>query len=614
MSRHLLARRATFLLPLAAAPATSALAAEATATPSPSPAPSLAPSRLLPAAPLAAEEGAAAARQGALALQAGDWRLSTHGDLAAAYLNTIPTFRQAAGDDARLRPIGDELRERVAFTQFETAGRLAGEAIAAAIDYLRRNNGAVGGEVVLPQGRPIQVVAPIAAAPGVMVRGPRLIEAPRFAGVTLGVFDVDGADDFALADIGFSLGRRCSPVRVRGDAAGFSARGLRIREGRSIWFQRARQARLMDIVARGGTSVIGAGAGPDDRIEDVVATGIQGYDLHDEAIDLNFNVRSFHLSGFTFRRCSLARNGEVIDIGGGDCSDISIANGLIDCSGSTHSVAGIRIKQGTRNVNVTGVHIVNGKAQGGIGIHVTHATNLAIGETSVDNSFGRGFFSEPSVSDVTWRGGRCDSPIIVNGSSDLRFDISHDGGGTESRSPAFSFGFGARRISVSGVVRNRPMAPAVVVGHGRGGAVDCTVSDLTVQGTQRAVAAQDGCHRLSVSGLRAQDMAMEAVLLAPGCRNTHLRGIMALDGSASRPAAFPAIRLGRDCHGTVLRDITARDTREGVARASGPALIVDGPCQGVMVDGVLGDNLPAATQIGVDRLQGSAVGAVLTIG
>lgn len=608
MTSDSLRRRSAFLLPFAAAPVASAAAGEAAGSVTPLPS-----GPLEAATSLVAEGAAGAARQGTLAWQAGRWRLATHGDLAAAYLNVIPTFRQAAGEDARPRTVEEELRERVAFTQFQTSGRNPGQAIAAAIDYLRRNNAAAGGEVVLPHGPPIHVVAPIAAAPGIVVRGTRPIEVPDFPRGGLGLFDVDGADDFTMAGLVLSLGRRCGPARILGDAKGFAARGLRIREGRSIWFKRGRQARITDVIGYGGTAIIGAGAGPEDLAEDIVATNIQGYDLRDEAIDLNYNVRSFHLSGFTFRRCSLFRNGEVIDIGGGECRDITIADGLIDCSGSTHTVAGIRIKRATRNVAIHGVHIINGKPDGSIGIHVTSATNVSIRDTHVDNSFARGFFAEPSVRDVSWQGGRCDSPLQVNGASDIRLDVTHDGGGTASDRPAYAIGFGARRVTIGGSVRGRPGAAAVAVGGGRGGAVDCEVAGFSVDQVGRAVIAQNGCDRLRILDLRSNAAQQETVLVTPGCRNTQIRGVLSVDGSAGRPRAFPTVRLGRDCHGSILRDVTARDTREGEDRSSGPVIIIDGPSRGVIVDALVGDNLAGPTQIGTDRLQESSVGAVLTL-
>ncbi len=598
-----LARRAALLAPLAALPAAPATAQ---------------PARLPLGAPGAAGplggDGAALAQQGALTLQSGAWRATTHGELAAAYVNVIPSFRQAAGEQAAARSVAEELRERVAFTQFLTAGRSPGAAIAAAIDYLRRNNGASGGEVLLPPGPPIQVTEPIAAAPGVLVRGPRRIETPRFPGIGLGVFEVDGAEDFTLADLHFALGRRCSPVRVTGDASGFAARGLRIHEGRSIWFEKARHARLADIICRGGTAAIGAGARPEHLVQDVVATGIQAYDLRSEAIDLNFNVIGFQLIGFAFRRCSLAGAGEAIDIGGGTCRDIAIANGVIDCGGEAmaHPTAGIRVKLGTQGVAISGVSIVNGRSQGGIGIHLADAVDVAIAGSSVDGSFARGFFAEPSVRDVTWRGGRCDSPLHVNGSRDVTLDIIHDGGGAPGPRPAYSIGFGARRVTIAGTVRNRPEGAAASIGGGRGGARDCRVLGLVAEQVARGVLAQAGCERLRLRDLAMQEIGGEAVVLARGCRNADLRGLVAVDYSAAGTLAQPAIRVAPGCDGSLLRDIIARDTRQGEARHAGPAVLFEGASRAVLLDGVVADNLPGEAVQGAAALEASSLGAVLT--
>jgi hypothetical protein len=136
-------RRAALLAPLAALPASPTQAQ-----------PARAPSGTLAAAEPLGADGGALARQGALTLQSGAWRATTHGELAAA--------------------------------------------------------------------------------PGVLVRGPRRIEVPCFPGIELGAFDMDGAEDFALADLSFALGRRCAPARIAGDAAAFLRREQRRQPGAAL--------------------------------------------------------------------------------------------------------------------------------------------------------------------------------------------------------------------------------------------------------------------------------------------------------------------------------------------------------------------------------------------
>lgn len=575
-------------------------------------APDPAPSGPIPPDP--APSGAltpAVAQDGALTRQAGGWRSTTQGELASAYVNTIPTFRQAAGE-AAARTLGEELGERVAFTQFLSGGRSPGEAIALAIDYVWRNNGGRGGEVLLPPGPPITVTASIAARPGVLVRGPRLIQVPPETRNAFAVFSVDGTDDFGLVDLDMALSRRAGPASVTGNASGFSARGLRVREGRSIWFKNARAARISDMICRGGTNAIGAGSDPSDGIEDIVVSNLQAYDMRDEAVDINYNVTGFHLSGFTFRRCALGRRGEVIDIGGGNCRDITIANGLIDCSGAPHRVNGITLKRRARNVKIIGVDIVNGRDDA-TGIHLNSCSNVAIEATNVDASFLMGVFSQSEVSDVRWRGGRCDSPIAVAGGADIEFDLTHDGGGTTSPRPAFSIGGDARRITMRGTVRNRPQGAAVVIGTGRSTPADCSIDGMRVQKVARGVLLHPGCDAARILDLQAREVGGDVVRVGAGCRHFTLRNLSATDYATDQPGTGAALRLGPACHGSILRDVVARDTRAGDARSSGPAILIEGPSEGVILDGVLASNLAGPAQQGLDHLSGSTAGRVLTL-
>lgn len=556
------------------------------------------------------------------------WQATPQAEIASAYLNVIPTFRQSgAAEGTVARTVQDELRERVSFTQFLTQGRSPGAAIAAAIEHVWRNNGDGGGEVVLPAGSPIIVTEPIPARPGVLVRGPRRILVPPGVRTAFGLFDVDGTDEFAIADLDMALSRRAGPAIIRGGASGFSARGLRVQAGRSIWFERGMRARISDMICFGGTSAIGLGTRPSDLAEDIVVTGLQAYDMLNEAVDINFNVNGFKLQGFTFRRVSLRERGETIDIGGGECRDISISNGMIDCAGSAFPVSGIRAKLGTRNLKISNVDIRNGET-GGIAIHLDTVQGLVMDGVNVDSTFTRGFFASAAARDVVWRSGRCDSPLHVNGASDVQLDVTHDGGGTESTQPAITVSSGAERVVISGIVRGRPRAPAVRLGEaqevppqarrgpppGPGNVRDCAISGLRATGVERGVEALDGCERLRISDVLVTQTGKEAVWLGDGCRNLDLRGLMAVDYSQDTAGAHAALRLGAGAHGSVVRDVVGRDTRPPAGRTGGPALAIAGVSEAVLVDGIIADGVRGPAHAGTESLAGSHIGTVLRRG
>lgn len=614
-------RRASLLLALAGLGASRTAAAQGTASggaPMPPPAG-------LPTGQPTPTDASSLARSAGLVGRGNAWQATTHGEIASAYLNVIPTFRQSgAAEGTVLRTVQDELRERVSFTQFLTQGRSPGAAIAAAIEHVWRNNGNGGGEVVLPPGAPIIVTEPIPARPGVLVRGPRRILVPPGVRVAFGLFDVDGTDEFAIADLDLSLSRRAGPAIIRGSASGFSARGLRVHAGRSIWFERGMRARISDLICFGGTSAIGLGTRPSDLAEDIVVTGLQAYDMLNEAVDINYNVNGFKLQGFTFRRVSLRERGEAIDIGGGECRDISISNGLIDCSGSTFAVSGIRTKLGTQNLKISNVDIRNGES-GGIGILLDTVQGVVMDGVNIDGTFARGFFASAAARDVVWRSGRCDSPIHVNGATDVDIDVTHDGGGTDSTRPAITVSAGARRVVIRGMVRDRPRAPALRLGEAQevspqarrglpptpGDVRDCAVLGLRAIGVERGIEALEGCERLRVSDLLVTEAGREAVWLGEGCRNLELRGLMAVDYSRDAAGAHAALRIGGAAHGSLVRDVVARDTRTAAARTGGAALEVAGPSEAVLIDGIIADGLPGPVQIGLDRLTGSSVGPIL---
>jgi hypothetical protein len=220
--------------------------------------------------------------------------------------------------------------------------------------------------------------------------------------------------------------------------------------------------------------------------------------------------------------------------------------------------------------------------------------------------------SRSGVSDVRWRGGRCDSPITVTGSSDIDLDLTHNGGGTTSPRPAFSIGGDARRITLRGTVRNRPQGAAVEIGAGRGTPADCSVEGLRVQKVAQGVVLHPGCDAPRILDLQAREVGGNVVRIGAGCRHVTLRGLSATDYATDQPGTGAALRLGPACHGSILRDLTARDTREGDQRSSGPAIIVEGPSEGVILDGVIAANLAGPAQQGLDHLSGGAVGRVLS--
>jgi hypothetical protein len=238
---------------------------------------------------------------------------------------------------------------------------------------------------------------------------------------------------------------------------------------------------------------------------------------------------------------------------------------------------------------------------------------VTIESTNVDSTFARGLFSEPAASDVRWRGGRCDSLVRVNGGSDIDLDIVHDGGGTDSPRAAVGIGFGARRAVIRGTVRNRPASAAVVLGGGRGGASDCGAEGLAVQRTLRGVMVAGGCERPRLRDLEMQEIGREAVFLSEGCRNAEIRSLTAVNFSTEGPGKHAALRISAGCHGSRVRDVLARDTGEGDTRNGGPAIAVAGPSKGLVVDGVIGDNLPARTATGLEQLAESSVRSVVTL-
>jgi hypothetical protein len=532
--------------------------------------------------------------------------------LLAALLAPGPALaRPARATTARLPAGRAGAREQVVLADFLGHGRSPAEALALAIDRVWRNNGEAGGEVLLPPGPPLPITEPVAARPHVTVRGPARLHAPGWTRRDAGLFHVDGVRGFAISDLEINTGRRARPVWVDGGATGLRLSRLLLVECRSLWFEKGGEAELSDIAARRGTALLGCGTDHNSAVHGIRATRLDAEDMMDEAVDLNFNVGGVRISHFAFRRCSLARPGEMIDIGGGECHDIEIEDGELDCAGSAHPVAGVRIKLDSHDIRLGRVTIRGGRADG-FGFHLARCERIAIRGCHVARGFGRGFFSEPTVREVSWRGGTCDAPLHVNGGQDLAFDIVHDASDEESTAPAFNIGFGARRISVAGRVANRPRAAAVALGATTGGARDCTVEGLVAERVRRGVEARPGTAGLRINDLVVRQSAAEAVFLADGVAGTALRDVVAEDYSLAAPRHHAAIRLGEGGDGTVLRRITARDTRAEAGRTSGPLLAVDGVARGVVLGEATAQNLPVAPLRGLSRLSESEVATVAT--
>jgi hypothetical protein len=134
-----------------------------------------------------------------------------------------------------------------------------------------------------------------------------------------------------------------------------------------------------------------------------------------------------------------------------------------------------------------------------------------------------------------------------------------------------------------------------------------------VQRTLRGVVVTGGSERARLRDLEMHAIGREAVSLSEGCRNAEVRSLTAVNFSTEDRGAHAALRISAGCHGSRVRDVLARDTGEGDARNGGPAIAVAGPSKGLVVDGVIGDNLPARTATGLEQLTESSVRSVVTL-
>lgn len=514
--------------------------------------------------------------------------------------------------------LGGQAAERVTYTQFKTSGRTDVEAINAAMAEIFTNNGNAGGEVIVPPGAAIACTAPITAYSGVRLRGARELTVPSWSlGTGVGLIDCDGVTDFAVDGFRINTGRRCNAVMVKGGATGVSISRFVMDDCRSIFALNGSQIRINDVIARNGTGLFGCGSNSSSDIADVTITNAQAYDMRNEAIDLNFNIRRFTLTGFVFRRCSSSQNGEVIDLGGGYHDDIAISDGVIDCGGvdAPFTVGGIKAKQGVRRLSIDGVKITNGKplVSTSVGLALTEVYDVDITGVQIDDTFGRGLFIEPDARDVRWNGGSCNSIAVIYGQRcDLRFD--HDGQGTSNASPAVNIGTAAANIAYSGRVRARPNAAAVDIGGGVGGATDCGVRNLVVEGCLRGVFLRTGSVRPFVEGATLRNVARIGITHEATVPDASIRNVVGIDCSTETALGSPLINVAADCHGSTYNDIRAIDTRSGAARTSGRAITWAGSNYGVQYDRVIGHNIAFASPVsGTSNLANSFAGSAVYI-
>lgn len=474
-------------------------------------------------------------------------------------------FRVVRGDRSGRGRVSQVANPFVNFETYKANGASDGEALQAAIDAAAAFAG--GGDVVIPPGGDLVFTAPIEARAGVTVRGTRRLYVPSWThGTSVGLFQVDGVDDFGIEGLTIETnGRLCGPAVITGGAEGFTARGLRLVQTRSLFFENGGAARLHDIIARENTAAIGCGSGASANVYDIVATAIQAYDCTDEAVDVNYDTVGFVLNGFIFRRCNTGGAGETIDIGGGTCSDIVIANGVIDCGGTTgFAQGGIKIKLASKRVTVSGVKIINGDAavSTAYAIHIADACeSVNVLGCDVDTSFARGFYIENGTAkDIAWRGGTCNSPIIINGVN-VTVDATHDGEDTASTTAGVAFGAAAFRCEFNGEVKNRPSANGVSAASG---AEECGIGRATISTCLRGFEGVSGSSGLYVRSLECSDVLRYGVVMAnvPYLRIDYVRCV---DCSAQTSGSFAAVHLGNGCDQAVIGTVISQGATGGRA-------------------------------------------------
>lgn len=576
------------------------------------------------AAASAAEAGPAGAAAGAIAgAETGALAGEEAGTIAGAAAALPTTLANAPAapfvrNTAIILPantLGGQAAERVSYTQFMTGSRTDVEAINAAMAEIYNNNSSAGGEVIVPPGPAIACTASITPYPGVKLRGNRHFTVPSWTLTTnVGLIHVDGVNDFEVSGFSFNTSRRCNVIVVTGNAEGLSAQHLRYTDSRGIYIRSGGAIRIHDVIARGGTSLLGLGiAGSGDIPYDIIMTEVQAYDTRAECLDIGGDgVNGLVLDGFTFRRGSLTENnGQIIDVGGEASTDVKIANGLIDCGGAAHPVIveAIWVKQGARRTGINNVSIINGDPSRSTchAIHLSESYNTTITNVQVDATFARGLFAELPARDYEWIGGSNNSITIAYGPRG-RLNFSHDGGGTSSTGAAVTIGGeNSRDVVFSGSIRGRPSATAVDIITG---AVSCGVRNAMVENCRRAVALRTGSLRGIVSNLRAREMTGNVILQEANHADARIEDVFAVDCSITGNSSIVTVAAG--CNGSTYNGITSFDTRTGAARTAGACLTFTGANYGIQYDRIIGHNIPRTAAVtGTSFLSNSSAGSAV---
>ena len=134
-----------------------------------------------------------------------------------------------------------------------------------------------------------------------------------------------------------------------------------------------------------GRSALNVGTlAPYTPCSDVVFTDNTVRNMTDEGVDLNQELLRAVVSNNSFVNASngtATGGGEVIDIGGGLMSDVTVSGNSIDLSGQ--AVYGITVKTNgtgsvTNRITITGNSITNGSATARGGMHLTHCSNVTV--------------------------------------------------------------------------------------------------------------------------------------------------------------------------------------------------------------------------------------------
>lgn len=133
-----------------------------------------------------------------------------------------------------------------------------------------------------------------------------------------------------------------------------------------------------------GRCALGVGTlAPYTPSSDIVFTDNTVRNMTDEGVDLNQELLRAVISNNSFFNASgtASGGGEVIDIGGGVMSDITVSGNSIDLNGQP--VYGITVKTNgtastTNRIAISGNSITNGSTTARGGMHLTHCSNVTV--------------------------------------------------------------------------------------------------------------------------------------------------------------------------------------------------------------------------------------------